>query len=111
MEYALYFVCFGFGGAMLLYAALLALTRNMRLIPRTTSAKIRDGEAYVKKVASFVAMIALALLAAGSLGLWIHPTVGALALLPLLCLAFWLGLRGMNDNDGDDGPRQDRHGR
>ena len=97
MEYALYFVCFIFGGALLLYAVLLALTRNIRLVPRTYSAKIPDKEAYCKKIASFVAMVSLALLAAGSLGVTIRPAVGFLSLIPLLALAFWLGLRGMKE--------------
>ena len=97
MEYAMYFVCFAFGGALLLYAVLLALTRNIRLVPRTYSAKIPNPEAYCKKLASFVAMVALALLAAGSLGLAFTPTVGLLSLIPLLVLAFWLGLQGMKE--------------
>ncbi len=97
MDYALYFVCFIFGGALLLYAVLLALTRNIRLIPRTTSAKIENKEAYVKRIASFVAMIALALLAAGCFGKALGPKIGWITLIPLQVLAFWLGLRGMKD--------------
>ncbi len=97
MEYALYFVCFIFGGALLLYAVLLALTRNIRLVPRTYAARIPDKEAYCKRIAACTMLVALALLAAGSIGLAFRPWVGFASLVPLVLLALWLGPRGTKD--------------
>lgn len=48
-----------FSGALLLYAGLLALTRDPALIPRCDAAKVKDKRAYAVKVAKLVALAAV----------------------------------------------------
>ena len=93
MKYALYFVGFGFGGALMLYALLLRLTLNVRLIPRNGAAKIRDPKNYAKTMSHILIFLALALISGGWVGLYAGPLFGTLALVACLALAIWLCVR------------------
>lgn len=102
MEYAFSFITIGFGGALLLYAILLRLTRNLRLVPRYDAASVKDPEAYAKMIAHMVAFLALALLAGGWVGVYAGPLIGAVVAAVCLALAIWLCVRlwrsGQNKN-------------
>ena len=79
-----------FGGAMLLYAGLVALC-GFEVIPRTYSAKIRDKKKYARQFAALTAMLAWAPLTAGILGLIFGNTVCLIVLIAALVFAIWLG--------------------
>ena len=93
MEYAFYFLTFGFGGALLLYAILLRLTLNVRLLPRYDAAQMKDPKGYVKTVAHMVIFLALALLSGGWVGLYAGPLIGGIVAVVCLALAIWLCVR------------------
>ncbi len=93
MEYAFSFVTLGFGGMLLLYAALLRLTQDVRMIPRSWAAEMKDPKAYARTVSHIIAFLSLALLTAGWVGLYAGPTIGLLALVGCLALAIWLCIR------------------
>ena len=93
MEYALSFIAFGFGGALLLYAGILWLTKDVKLIRRWYTAEIKDPKLYAKTFALLIAFLALALLAGGWVGLYAGPGVGGIAALVFLALAIWLDVR------------------
>ena len=48
-----------FSGALLLYAALLALTKDYRLIPRGYASAVKDKRAYAAKMAKIIALVAV----------------------------------------------------
>ena len=93
MKYALYFVSFGLGGALLLYAVLLRLTQNVRLIPRSDGVKLKDPKAYARTMSHILAFLALALLTGGWVGSYAGPVAGLLAMAAAMALAVWLCVR------------------
>jgi cytochrome b561 len=93
MEYAFAFVTFGFGGALLLYALLLRLTLDVRMIPKNYAAEMKDPKNYAKTVSHIVAFLALAFLTAGWVGVYARPLFGMLTLIGGLALAIWLSVR------------------
>lgn len=98
MEYAFYFVSFGFGGALLLYAILLRLTLNVRLLPRYDAVQMKDPKAYVKTFSHIIAFLALAFLTGGWVGTYAGPLIGFLTLAGCLALAIWLSVRLWRSN-------------
>ena len=93
MEYAFYFVSFGFGGALLLYAILLRLTLNLRLLPRYDAVQMKDPKAYVKTFSHIIAFLALAFLTGGWVGTYAGPLIGSIVAAVCLVLAIWLCVR------------------
>ncbi len=93
MEYAFYFVSFGFGGALLLYAILLRLTLDVKMIPRSYAAQMKNPKNYAKTVSHIIAFLALALLAGGWVGSYAGPLFGLLTLGVCLVLAIWISVR------------------
>ena len=93
MEYAFYFICVGFGGALLLYAILLRLTLDVRMIPKHWAVEMKDPRNYAKMVAHIVIFLALAFLAGGWVGVYARPLFGFLTLAVCLVLAIWLSVR------------------
>ena len=73
MEYAFYFVTLGLGVGLLLYAGLLRLTQDVRLIPRSYGVKLKDPKAYARTVAHILCFLALALLTGAWVGFYAGP--------------------------------------
>ena len=93
MEYALYFICFGFGGALLFYAILLRLTQDVRMIPKNWAAEMKDPKNYAKTVAHILIFLALAFLTGGWVAIYAGPLFGGLTLAVCLVLAIWISVR------------------
>ena len=93
MEYAFYFVTLGLGVGLLLYAGLLRLTQDVRLIPRSYGVKLKDPKAYARTVAHILCFLALALLTGAWVGFYAGHLAGLLALAAALALAIWLCVR------------------
>ncbi|MCR5305161.1 MAG: hypothetical protein K6E36_01485 [Oscillospiraceae bacterium] len=88
-----------FGGAMLLYAGLVALC-GFEVIPRTHSSKIRDKKRYARQFAALIAILGWAPVAAGICGLIFGNTVCLIVLIAALIFAIWLAryiMRNSND--------------
>ena len=98
MEYAFSFITIGFGGALLLYAILLRATLDVRMIPRSYAAEMKDPKAYAKTVSHIIAFLALALLAGGWVGIYAGPGIGAAVAAVCLALAIWLCVRLWRSN-------------
>ncbi len=86
-----------FGGLMLVYAGLLAYVKDPSYIPHTNAAKIFNRERYASKFAGIIALVALAPLISGLVGLFTGPLVTAILLVVLLVLFIWLGTKKMKD--------------
>lgn len=81
---------FAFSGMLLLYAGLLAVTRDYRLIPRGNAANPKDKRAYAAAFAKMMAVVALAPLGGAIYGLF-STTFGVILLLVDLPLCIYVG--------------------
>lgn len=93
MEDAFSYMTLAFGGMLLLYACLLRLTGDVKMIPKNHTAVIRDPKRYARTFALLNMFLALAFLSGGWVGLFAGPLVGALTLVICLVLAIWLDVR------------------
>ena len=98
MEYA-YSILMGiFSVALLLYAGLMALTKDYKMLPfrARTSVKPKNPKKYTTQLSKAVALVALAPLLSALAGLW--NMIAALIVLILSAVVFiWLGTRIMRD--------------
>ena len=83
---------FCFSGAILLYAGLLALTKDYQLIPRNHATDPKDKRAYAAAFARVMAVVALAPLSGGIYGLF-NVALGLVALLVSFPVCIWIGVR------------------
>ena len=91
MEYAFSILMICFAGALLLYAGLLALTKDANLIPKAHAVQMKDEKAYAVQLAKVIALVATAPLHGGIVGLFLGPGVAAVVVLLGLVLCIWLG--------------------
>ena len=94
MDFAFSIIMFCFSGAILLYALLLALTKDMTMLQRRyrVSADIKDKKAYALMLAKIIAFVGISPLLAAIVGL-ISPAAGAAVFVISLILLIWLGVR------------------
>lgn len=88
---------FCFSGAILLYAGLIARTKDTRLIARSWAARMDDKPAYARRFARVLAWTAIAPLLSGLVALcgdaaWVMPAA-LIVLVFSLILALFLALR------------------
>ena len=100
MRYAYSILMFCFAGGILLYAALMA-PGNDDLIPRRHAAKMRKPKAYAKRLAKVLALVSLAPLSSGIIGLLVdierHPLPPVAALIAVFIACVRRGARIMDD--------------
>ena len=96
MSYAFSVLMFLFAAALLLYAALLALTKDDKLLPYqyTLSAEPKDSRAYVLQFSKVIALVALAIAAGAAAALW-NQLVGAVVMIAAVIAAIWCGTKMM----------------
>ena len=96
MEYG-YSILMGiFAGLILIYAGLMALTKDYRMLPlrARVSVQPKDEKRYMKQLAKVVAMVALAPALSALTGLW--NMMAALIVLIVSAVVFiWLGTKIM----------------
>ena len=79
-----------FSGMLLLYAGLLALTKDYKLIPRSCAVSPKDPGAYAAAFARMIALVAMAPLTAALFG-WIRTELGVAMLLIDFPLCIYVG--------------------
>ena len=89
---------FLFSAAILLYAAVLAITKDYGLLPRRASVSVnpKDKKAYTFQISKAVALTAAAPASFGILSVW-SVGAGFAAFIIVLILALWGGTRIMKD--------------
>ena len=96
MEYG-YSILMGiFAGLILIYAGLMALTKDYKMLPfrARVSVQPKDEKRYMKQLAKVVAMVALAPALSALTGLW--NMIAALIVLVVSAVVFiWLGTKIM----------------
>ena len=85
-----------FAGAILLYAGLLALTKDYGLIMRGYSTQPKDKKAYTMAFAKMMAVVAMSPLSAAFYG-YFNVTLGIVALPLSMVVCIWLGTQFFRD--------------
>ena len=96
MEYA-YSILMGiFAGALLLFAGLMALTKDYKMLPFRSrqSVKPKDPKKYAFQLSKVIALVALSPALSALLGLW-NNIVAVIALIVSMILFIWLGTKIM----------------
>ena len=96
MEYSFSILMFIFAGALLIYAALMAITKNYNILPMraTVSVNPKDKKAYTAQLAKVIALVAAAVAAGALVGLFNIPA-GLVVMLIAVIAAIWAGTRIM----------------
>ncbi|MBR2527852.1 MAG: hypothetical protein IKE58_05215 [Blautia sp.] len=94
MDYAFSILMFIFAGALLLYAALMAITKDYRILPYQSRVSVKPGnsEKYMVQLAKIVALVALAIALGAAVALWNIP-VGAVVMLVGAIASLWFGTK------------------
>ena len=94
MDHNFSILFFIFAAAILLYAALLAITKDYRMLPyRTTvSVKPKDSKQYTFQLAKVVALVGLAIGAGAAVALW-NMAAGAIVMIAGTIASLWLGTK------------------
>lgn len=99
MRYGYSILMFCFAGGILLYAALMA-PGDASLILRRHAVKISNPKAYAKRLAKVLALVSLAPLSSGIIGLLVdierHPFPPVAALIAVFIACMWRGARIMD---------------
>ena len=98
MEQAFSILMFIFSGALLLYAGLMAATKDYRLVPfrARVSVKPKDPKAYAFHLSKVIALTAAAPALSGLIGLW-NDAAAVIALIAGFALCLWLGTKIMKN--------------
>ena len=94
MEYA-YSILMGiFAVALLLYAGLMALTKDYKMLPYRArrSVKPKDPKKYMAQLSKIVALAALAIALGAAVALW-NNAVGAIVMVAGVILVLWAGTK------------------
>ncbi len=85
---------FIFAGALLVYAALMAVTRDYKMLPyrARASVKPKDPAEYMIRMAKIVALTALAVAFGAAVALW-KPAAGAIVMLAGVIAVLWLSTK------------------
>ena len=89
MEQAFSYMTIAFGAALLLYAGLLWLTKDVNLIPKNRTAAIRDPKHYAQSFALLILFLALAFISGGWVGLFAGPGIGVTNYLAIYRIIFY----------------------
>lgn len=91
MEHAFSILMAVFAGALLLYAAIMAATKNYNMLPyrAKNSVKPKNPERYMVQLAKIIALAALAIGIGAAVALW-NNAVGALVMLAGVVAVLWL---------------------
>ena len=83
---------FVFSGVLLLYAGLLALTRDVTMLPRFSAAYVGDKKAYALRVAKVLAIVAVSPALTGVTAL-LSGIAAAIVFVVSLVGCIWLGVK------------------
>lgn len=94
MEHGFSMLMFIFAAAILLYAALMAITKDYRMLPFRARQSVRpkDPQAYMVQLSKIVALAALAIALGAAVALW-NNALGAVVLVAGVVAALWAGTR------------------
>lgn len=94
MEQGFSILMFIFAGALLLYAGLMALTKDYKMLPYRArqSVKPKNSEKYMVQLAKIVALVAAMIAIGAAVALW-NGAVGGFVMVVGVIAALWCGTR------------------
>ena len=94
MEHGFSILMFIFAAALLLYAALMAITKDYNMLPYRArrSVKPKNPEKYMVQLTKIVALAALAIALGATVALW-DMAVGAAVMVAGVILVLWAGTK------------------
>ena len=89
---------FIFAGAILLYALLLAVTKDYKMLPYRAriSVKPKNPKKYTVQLAKVVTLVAAGIAIGAGVGLW-NMAVRAIVMIVCVIAAIWLGTKMVKD--------------
>lgn len=98
MEYGYSILMAIFSAALLLYAGLMALFKDYKMIPfrARVSVKPKDEKKYMTQLAKVIALVAISPALSSLVGLW-NPFVGMIVLIAAVIFFIWLGAKIMKN--------------
>ena len=99
MDYVFSIFMFIFSAAILLYAGLMVLTKDYKMLPLRVrkAVKPKDKKQYTANLAKAVALVAAAPALSGAVG-FLNIPVAVIVLIAGLIASIWLGTRIMKSN-------------
>ena len=97
MEYAFSILMFAFAGALLLYALILGLSKDIKMVPRSYAAQMKNPKAYARRLAQVIALTAAAPALSALDGLFRQGWRPLVTLFVVLVICLWIGVRMMKD--------------
>ena len=94
VEHGFSIIMFIFAGVLLLYAALMAITKDYNMLPYRArqSVKPKNPEKYMVQLAKIVALVAVMIAVGAAVALW-NNAAGAVVMLVGLVVALWGGTK------------------
>ena len=94
MDHGFSILMFIFAAVLLLYAAIMAITKDYKMLPytATVSVKPKNPKKYMVQLAKIVALVALAIAAGAAVTLW-NMGVGAIVMIAGVIAALWGGTK------------------
>ncbi|MBQ9010530.1 MAG: hypothetical protein IJ088_14580 [Clostridia bacterium] len=94
MESGFSILMFIFAGAILLYAAVMAITKNYNMLPYRSRVSVRpkNPERYMVQLSRIVALTGLAIAAGAAVALW-NQMAGAIVMIIGVIASLWAGTK------------------
>lgn len=98
MDHGFSILMFIFAAALLLYAAVLAITRNYKMLPYRAqiSVKPKNPKGYTLQLAKVIALVGLSVAVGAGVTLW-NMLIGAIVILAGIIAAIWIGTKIVKD--------------
>lgn len=98
MDYGFSILMAAFSAALLLYAGLMALLKDYKMIPlrARVSVKPKNEKKYMTQLAKVIALVAISPALSALAGLW-NPLAGMIVLILAAIFFIWLGTKLMRD--------------
>ena len=94
MEHGFPILMFVFAAVLFLYAVILAITKDYKLLPYRAQVSVqpKDPKTYTFQLAKVVALVSLAVAVGAAVALW-NQLIGALVILAGVIAAIWAGTK------------------
>lgn len=98
MEHAYSIIMAVFGGMLLLYAGLMALTKDYKMLPYRSRASVKpkNSKKYAFQLSKVIALVSVAPILSALIALW-NTIVAAVVLIVAVILFIWLGTKIMKN--------------
>lgn len=98
MQYAYSIIMCAFAVALLIYAGLMALTKDYNMLPLRSRASVKpkNPKKYAFQLSKVIALVSVAPAISALIGLW-NILVAAIVLILAVVLLIWLGTKIMKD--------------